>query len=70
MTNLKKYKLDAEKTLEYINQNLEGMNVLSKLVVNSSPFNEGQFFTFLRKGISLGNVIDKNYDKLIHLYFI
>lgn len=52
MTKLKKYELEAAKTLGFIKWNLNDLNMLSKSVLKYSPFNEGRFFTFLRNDIS------------------
>ncbi|MCH9616794.1 MAG: hypothetical protein SP4CHLAM5_01930 [Chlamydiia bacterium] len=49
---LVKYKLDKEKILEYFRWNLKDLNILSKEVVENTPFDKGEFYTLMPKGLS------------------
>ena len=51
MVNHKSYKLDSLKTLEYIKWHLEELNLLSESVLEFTPFERGEFFTYLNEGI-------------------
>lgn len=49
---LEKYKLDAEKALQYFKENFSELNTLSKKVIEFVPFEKGEFYTYLEKGVS------------------
>lgn len=52
MKILKKYELDTSKALGYIENNLNGLNTLSFLVLKKTPFSKGAFYTILREGLT------------------
>lgn len=47
MNELKKFDLNFDKTLEYVNYNLAGGNTLSLALLKSVDFKSGNFFTLL-----------------------
>ena len=52
MGQLVRYSLDPEYMLEYIHWNLEKGNTLSKAVLKHVMFGKGEFFTYLKNGLT------------------
>ena len=52
MKKLKKYALDANKTLAFIESNIKGLNTLSFSVLQKTPFSQGTFYAMLREGLT------------------
>jgi hypothetical protein len=51
MVKLIEYILNREKSLKYINWNFENANALCQSVMECTPFEKGDFSTFLREGL-------------------
>ncbi len=64
MGQLVRYSLDPEYMLEYIHWNLEKGNTLSKAVLKHVMFGKGEFFTYLKNGLTESVV---NQPRNIHV---
>ena len=49
---MNKYTLKLEEVMRYITGNLESTNTLSRFVLETTPFSNGAFFTFLKNDLS------------------
>ncbi len=61
MEKIKKYKIEFEKSLFFIKNNLNNLNTLSNAVLNHTPFSDGTFYTFLKKDLSENMVSEFKY---------
>ncbi len=52
LDNVHQYPLEADKTLLYLQQNLENTNSLSTKIYQQTPFEKGSFYTLLGEHIS------------------
>jgi len=64
MGQLVRYSLDPEYMLEYIHWNLKSGNALSKAVLKYVMFSKGEFFTYLKNGLTQSVV---NQPRNIHV---
>ena len=51
MEEIKRYKLESKKALDFIKWSLDEVNILSEGVLSNTPFDKGEFFTYLNDGV-------------------
>lgn len=53
-----RYPLEFNKTLSYLEDNLQGTNALSTAILHNAQLNEGEFFTLLYKEVTFEQLYD------------